>query len=63
MSGAPRRAAAYAALALAVAALALAALGIGPVRLSPAAVAAALFGGGDEITQIIVRAIRLPAGS
>ncbi|MGB3272515.1 MAG: iron ABC transporter permease [Xanthobacteraceae bacterium] len=62
MSHAPvrRRAAVIAALALAVVALALASLGVGPVRLSPLEIVAALFGAGDEITQIIVRDIRLP---
>src|SRR3984885_13887547 len=35
-------------------------LGIGPVRLSPLAVIEALFGGGTDVQQIIVREIRLP---
>jgi iron complex transport system permease protein len=47
-------------LATLVALLALAALGTGPVRLSPVAVIDALFGGGTDIQQTIVREIRLP---
>src|ERR1700748_3906928 len=39
---------------------ALISLGIGPVRLSPLAVIEALFGGGSDVQQIIVREIRLP---
>src|SRR3954469_20903306 len=40
--------------------LALISLGIGAVRLSPLAVAQALFGGGSDVAQVIVREIRLP---
>src|SRR5258708_25609857 len=40
--------------------LALVSLGIGPVRLSPVNVIDALFGGGSDVQQIIVREIRLP---
>ena len=40
--------------------LALISLGIGPVRLSPLTVIDALFGGGSDVQQIIVREIRLP---
>jgi iron complex transport system permease protein len=40
--------------------LALISLGIGPVRLSPLAVVDALFGGGSDVQQVIVREIRLP---
>src|SRR6266404_1574907 len=40
--------------------LALISLGIGPVRLSPVAVIDALFGGGSDVQQVIVREIRLP---
>ena len=40
--------------------LALISLGTGPVRLSPLAVIDALFGGGTDVQQIIVREIRLP---
>src|SRR5258706_14886191 len=40
--------------------LALISLGIGPVRLSPVAVIDALFGGGTDVQQVIVREIRLP---
>src|ERR1043165_7265698 len=40
--------------------LALISRGIGPVRLSPLAVIDALFGGGSDVQQIIVREIRLP---
>ncbi|MGA9091370.1 MAG: iron ABC transporter permease [Bradyrhizobium sp.] len=43
-----------------VALLLLASLGIGPVRLSPWTVADALFGGGSDVQQVIVREIRLP---
>src|SRR5260370_39234904 len=35
-------------------------LGIGPVRLSPLSVLEALFGGGSDVSQVIVREIRLP---
>ena len=40
--------------------LALISLGIGAVRLSPFAVTQALFGGGGDVAQVIVREIRLP---
>src|SRR5258708_9239803 len=40
--------------------LALVSLGIGPVRLSPLTVIDALFGGGNDVQQVIVREIRLP---
>src|SRR5258708_34573450 len=40
--------------------LALISLGIGPVRLAPLTVIDALFGGGTDVQQIIVREIRLP---
>ena len=43
-----------------VALLALISLGIGPVRLSPPTVVEALFGAGSEVSQVIVREIRLP---
>jgi iron complex transport system permease protein len=43
-----------------VALLALVSLGIGAVRLSPVAVVEALFGGGSDVAQVIVREIRLP---
>ena len=43
-----------------VGALALLSLGTGPVRLPPWAVLDALFGGGSDVQQIIVRDIRLP---
>jgi iron complex transport system permease protein len=49
-----------AALFVLVTALFLASLGIGPVRLSPWAVVDALFGGGTDVAQVIVREIRLP---
>ncbi len=49
-----------AALSALVALLAICSLGIGPVWLSPPTVARALFGGGGEVEQIIVRQIRLP---
>ena len=57
---AARRIGATAALAALVGLLVLISLGIGPVRLSPLAVAEALFGGGSEVSQVIVREIRLP---
>jgi iron complex transport system permease protein len=47
-------------LAVLVVLLALISLGIGPVRLSPLTVIDALFGGGTDVQQIIVREIRLP---
>src|ERR1700752_2391106 len=43
-----------------VALLGLLSLGVGPVRLSPLAVIDALFGGGSDVAQVIVREIRLP---
>jgi iron complex transport system permease protein len=47
-------------LGLLVVLLALVSLGTGPVRLSPAVVIDALFGGGSDVQQTIVREIRLP---
>ena len=55
-----RRASVTAALGVLVVLLALISLGIGPVRLSPLAVLDALFGGGTDVQQVIVREIRLP---
>src|SRR5580698_5653819 len=55
-----RRVAVTAALGLLVVLLALASLGVGPVRLSPLTVIDALFGGGSDVQQVIVREIRLP---
>jgi iron complex transport system permease protein len=55
-----RRAGIIAALAVLVVLLAIASLGIGAVRLSAAAVIDALFGGGSDVQQVIVREIRLP---
>jgi iron complex transport system permease protein len=40
--------------------LAVISLGIGPVRLSPVTVIEALFGAGSDVSQVIVREIRLP---
>ena len=57
---AARRFGAAAALAALVGLLALISLGIGPVRLSPVVVAEALFGSASEVSQVIVREIRLP---
>ncbi len=48
------------ALTIFVAALAIVSLGIGPVRLPPLTVITALFGGGGDVQQTIVRDIRLP---
>jgi iron complex transport system permease protein len=55
-----RRIGAVAALSVLVVLLMLISLGIGPVRLSPLAVMEALFGGGSDVSQVIVREIRLP---
>jgi iron complex transport system permease protein len=55
-----RRAGVMAALASLVVLLAIISLGIGPVRLSPLTVVDALFGGGSDVQQVIVREIRLP---
>jgi iron complex transport system permease protein len=55
-----RRAGVMAALVVVVVLLALVSLGIGPVRLSPLSVIDALFGGGSDVQQVIVREIRLP---
>ncbi len=55
-----RRSGVLAALAILVVLLALASLGIGAVRLSPLTVIDALFGGGSDVQQVIVREIRLP---
>ena len=55
-----RRIGVTAALAALVVLLALISLGIGPVRLSPLSVIEALFGGGSDVSQVIVREIRLP---
>src|SRR6266850_464963 len=55
-----RRIGVTAALAVLVGLLVLISLGVGPVRLSPLSVAEALFGGGSEVSQVIVREIRLP---
>src|SRR6202161_903157 len=55
-----RRAGVMAGLVVLVVLLALVSLGIGPVRLSPLTVIEALFGGGSDVQQVIVREIRLP---
>jgi iron complex transport system permease protein len=55
-----RRAGVLAGLVVLVVLLALVSLGIGPVRLSPLTVIDALFGGGGDVQQVIVREIRLP---
>src|ERR1700752_1346081 len=55
-----RRVGVMAGLVALVALLVLLSLGIGPVRLSPLAVIDALFGGGSDVAQVIVREIRLP---
>ena len=59
-AAARRRLGVTAAMAALVVMLALVSLGIGPVRLSPLAVTEALFGGGSDVSQVIVREIRLP---
>src|SRR5256884_3886683 len=55
-----RRSGVLAGLVILVVLLAVLALGIGPVRLSPVSVIDALFGGGSDMQQVIVREIRLP---
>jgi iron complex transport system permease protein len=55
-----RRIGVTAALTALVGLLVLISLGIGPVRLLPLAVIEALFGGGSDVAQVIVREIRLP---
>src|SRR6202158_1253728 len=55
-----RRASVMAALVVLVVLLVLLSLGVGPVWLSPSAVIDALFGGGSDVAQVIVREIRLP---
>jgi iron complex transport system permease protein len=55
-----RRAGVMTGLVVLVVLLALASLGIGPVRLPPLTVIDALFGGGSDVAQVIVREIRLP---
>jgi iron complex transport system permease protein len=55
-----RRSGVMVALVVLVVLLVLVSLGLGPVRLSPSAVIDALFGGGSEVAQVIVREIRLP---
>src|SRR6202051_1112971 len=55
-----RRSGVMAALVVLVVLLALLSLGVGPVRLSPLTVIDALFGGGSDAQQVIVREIRLP---
>jgi iron complex transport system permease protein len=59
-AAARRRVSVIAGLVALVVLLALVSLGIGPVRLSPLTVIDALFGGGSDVQQIIVREIRLP---
>jgi iron complex transport system permease protein len=54
------RAGVMSALVALVVLLLLVSLGIGPVRLSPPTVVDALFGGGSDVQQVIVREIRLP---
>jgi iron complex transport system permease protein len=55
-----RRAGVMAMLVTLVVVLVLISLGVGPVRLSPLSVLDALFGGGTDVQQVIVREIRLP---
>ncbi|MBI5262959.1 MAG: iron ABC transporter permease [Bradyrhizobium sp.] len=55
-----RRASVTAGLVVLVLLLMLVSLGIGAVRLSPLVVIDALFGGGSDVAQVIVREIRLP---
>src|SRR6202051_2970161 len=55
-----RRSGVLAGLVILVVLSALLSLGIAPVRLSPRPVIDALFGGGSDVQQVIVREIRLP---
>src|SRR5260221_10999250 len=55
-----RRSGVMAALVILVVLLALVSLGTGPVRVAPVAIIDALFGGGSDVEQVIVREIRLP---
>src|SRR3954468_18857933 len=55
-----RRSGVMAGLVAVVIVLVLISLGVGPVRLSPVSVIDALFGGGSDGQQVIVREIRLP---
>ena len=55
-----RRASVMVGLVALVVMLVLISLGVGPVRLSPVSVIDALFGGGSDVQQVIVREIRLP---
>lgn len=55
-----RRAGVMAVLVAVVIVLLLISLGVGPVRLSPVNMIDALFGGGSDVQQVIVREIRLP---
>jgi iron complex transport system permease protein len=55
-----RRSGVMASLVVLVVLLVLVSLGVGPVRLSPISVIDALFGGGSDVAQVIVREIRLP---
>src|SRR5260221_936576 len=55
-----RRSGVIVGLVILVVLLALVSLGIGPVRLSPVSVIDAVFGGGSDVQQVIVREIRLP---
>jgi iron complex transport system permease protein len=55
-----RRLGVLAGLVVLVGLLVLVSLGVGPVRLSPVGVIDALFGGGSDVQQVIVREIRLP---
>src|ERR1700726_3925846 len=60
LAAARRRAGVMVGLIALVVLLAIGSLGIGPVRLSPVTVIDALFGGGSDVAQVIVREIRLP---
>jgi iron complex transport system permease protein len=60
LPAARRRLIATSALIVFVVLLALGSLGTGPVKLSPLTVLDALFGGGGDVQQTIVREIRLP---
>ncbi|MBR0695710.1 iron ABC transporter permease [Bradyrhizobium lablabi] len=58
--GARRRLGAAAALTALVVLLMVVSLGVGPARLPSLAIIEALFGGGSDVAQVIVREIRLP---
>lgn len=59
-AAAKRRTSTIIVMMLLVVLLALTSLGVGPVRMSPLAVLETLFGGGSDVSRVIVQEIRLP---